>query len=320
MTFSKQQLKIALVSIFLLTAMPVFAKELHFSFTPYAGLEQSTFQEAYYYEDFSRYKDRQCSLLEWTQKLSYLAGIETRVKYKKLSFFIDLSTKLPGKCGSMMDSDYLENGMKFNYSISENHLNSAFDAQTGFSYEVNLPFMQITPSITASYSYISFSAKNGRGWYGDSSYTSDGKTHSWDSPYSHYFPDGKYHLAGVDYLNQTFYFMTGLELSKNFIKEWRTGLGFHFAPFTYSYTKDQHLGKNKNFYTEGYIYNYFGNMKFTFQNDFTISSLISINTRMELNLQLFTKGKTDKNGRPNQQQEGESYSAFKTKIGISFSL
>lgn len=307
-------------AIFFAVSSVLSAKNFSFNLIPYFAVETSVIEEAYYYEDYSKYADKMCSLLEWEQKPSYIFGLESIFNLNSFLFSLDFSAKLPVRAGSMMDSDYWTDGMKFNYSINENHINNGFDINFDFQYLIDFSFLQLQPFIKASYSYISFSAKNGHGWYGGSAHSSDGNVHSWDSPYAHYYPDGKYHLASVDYENQTFYFMAGLSLKKTFFKLWKTSLGFGLAPFTYTYAKDHHLGKSANFVSEDFIYNYFGRFLWFWKNDFLISKKWSIVTQMEYNLQLLEKGENHYEGEKNSQKGGASYKSFEIKAGLSFNF
>ena len=181
-------------------------------------------------------------------------------------------------------------------------------------------FFLYKPLIQFSYSFISFNAKNGYGWYGGSAHSSDGNVHSWDSPYAHYYPDGKYHLAGVDYENQTFSILAGFDFSKILFRKWRTGIGFLIAPFTYAYAKDHHLGKSSNFYSEDFVYIWFKNFQFSLKNDFIISEWFSVNSVVEGNFILLTKGKNYYNGELNQQKGGFSYKGFKATVGFCVSF
>ena len=296
------------------------AKNFSFNLIPYFAVETSVIEEAYYYEDYSKYADEMCSLLEWEQKPSYIFGVEGIFNLNKFIFSLDFSAKLPVRSGSMMDSDYWTDGMKFNYSINENYLDKGFSAKTGFAYNFDFSVFSFKPLIQFSYSFISFNAKNGYGWYGGSEHSSDGNVHSWDSPYAHYYPDGKYHLAGVDYENQTFSILTGFDFSKILFKKWRTGIGFLIAPFTYAYAKDHHLGKSSNFYSEDFVYIWFKNFQFSLKNDFIISERFSVNSVVEGNFILLTKGKNHRNGELNQQQGGFSYKGFKATVGFCVSF
>lgn len=297
-----------------------YCEKVRFDLKPYAGLEYSIYEEAYYFDVNTGYSDKMCSLLEWEQKPSWLLGLASSACFFNFETFIDVSTKIPMECGSMKDSDFLNDGMKFNYSVHELYLNKSFNINAGISYFIDFSFINIKPGILASYSYNTFSAKNGHGWYGSPSYSSDGKVHSWNSGYAHYFPDGKYHLAGVDYENQTVSLMIGAEVSKTFMKIWTVGLGAYLSPFTYAYAKDHHLGKSRNFYTEDFIYNYFKNYRFALKNNVSVTKHLSFESLIEGNLQLLEKGEDYEDGYLNSQKGGESYKAVKSTLGFVFTF
>ena len=99
---------------------------------------------------------------------------------------------------------------------------------------------------------------------------------------------------------------------------WNTCLGFGIAPFTYSYVKDEHLGKSSNFFTEDYIYNYFRNFQWLYKNNFVLTELCSLSTIIECNLRLLTKGDDYINGYINSQKGGASYKSLRFKVGVSF--
>ena len=168
-------------AVFFAVSSFLCAKTLSFNLIPYFAIETSVIEEAYYYEDYSKYADEMCSLLEWEQKPSYIFGVEGIFNLNKFVFSLDFSAKLPVRSGSMMDSDYWTDGMKFNYSINENYLDKGFAAKTGFAYNFDFSVFSFKPLIQFSYSFISFNAKNGYGWYGGSAHSSDGNVHSWDS-------------------------------------------------------------------------------------------------------------------------------------------
>lgn len=293
-----------------------FSKGFSYSVIPYYGLECSTFDEAYYYEDRSKYSDRMCSFLTWTQNYSQILGLENFFTFGNANLLVDVSTKIPSDCGLMKDSDFAENGLKFNYSISDVNIENAFSGKISFSYSFDCLDFKISPSFEAFYDYINLNARNGHGWYGSASHTSDGKRHSWDSPYAHYYPDGIYHLAGVDYQNQSFGFFAGVVISKNVTKNLELEAGFHFSPFTYSYAKDHHLGKNNNFYTEDFIYHYFNNIKISAGSKITLYRNLFLMVKGEVVLQKLTKGEDYENGSPNNQKGGESYNGYKIKLGL----
>ena len=63
-------------AVFFAVTSVLSAKNFSFNLIPYFAVETSVIEEAYYYEDYSKYADEMCSLLEWEQKPSYIFGLE----------------------------------------------------------------------------------------------------------------------------------------------------------------------------------------------------------------------------------------------------
>ena len=63
-------------AVFFAVSSVLCAKNFSFNLIPYFAVETSVIEEAYYYEDYSKYADEMCSLLEWEQKPSYIFGLE----------------------------------------------------------------------------------------------------------------------------------------------------------------------------------------------------------------------------------------------------
>ena len=145
MGFFKKQY-ILTSAVFFAVSSVLCAKNFSFNLIPYFAIETSVIEEAYYYEDYSKYADEMCSLLEWEQKPSYIFGLEGVFNLNKFIFSLDFSAKLPVRSGSMMDSDYWMDGMKFNYSINENYLDKGFAAKTGFAYNFDFSVLKIQPN------------------------------------------------------------------------------------------------------------------------------------------------------------------------------
>ena len=103
--------------------------------------------------------------------------IESRLfKYLHLGF--DISTAIPMKCGIMQDYDWLNvqyypnsehRNALTNYSIHDNQLNSYLDLNFSCGAYFQLPCkVALIPFVGLSYDFISFTAKNGYGKYGNS--------------------------------------------------------------------------------------------------------------------------------------------------------
>ena len=77
--------------VFFAVSSVLCAKNFSFSVIPYFAIETSVIEEAYYYEDYSKYADRMCSLLEWEEKPSFAFGLESIFNLNKFVFSLDFS-------------------------------------------------------------------------------------------------------------------------------------------------------------------------------------------------------------------------------------
>ena len=78
-------------AVFFAVSSVLCAKNFSFSVIPYFKIETSVIEEAYYYEDYSKYADRMCSLLEWEEKPSFAFGLESIFNLNKFVFSLDFS-------------------------------------------------------------------------------------------------------------------------------------------------------------------------------------------------------------------------------------
>lgn len=305
----------------LIWSLPVFSSELSFYLTPFFGLEQSMTEEAYYYvrkSSSDSYKLK--SLLEWEQKPVFLTGLEGGVLWNNTSFILKADYKFPLRCGVMRDSDYTEDGMKFNYSINKATLTVGTDLSGSVSHIFDFSFFKIEPELSANWSYLSIKARDGHGWYGEAGFSSDGKTHAWNDPEAHYFPDEKYHLSGVDYTNHTIALFTGVNISKTINKTWENSLGFYIAPFTYIYAKDAHVGKITYFTSEDMIFTYWNNFRISYKTGFLVNERFSIQFLTTWEWCLLNQGTNISDGYKNLCDGGASYKKFRLETGIKYRI
>ena len=92
MGFFKKQY-ILTSAVFFAVSSVLCAKNFSFNLIPYFAVETSVIEEAYYYEDYSKYADEMCSLLEWEQKPSYIFGVEGIFNLNKFVFFFGFFRK-----------------------------------------------------------------------------------------------------------------------------------------------------------------------------------------------------------------------------------
>ncbi|MDE6705317.1 MAG: hypothetical protein K2J81_05370 [Treponemataceae bacterium] len=178
------------------------------------------------------------SYLEWEEVLLPTIGVAATGVFGSISVsaYVDgvVSPRFRGiRSGNMYDSDWKIEGIKTNYSISENVATS--NVQTGVVLRYDfalLPFLRVAPFAEISYGYKSFEANNGYGWYGN--------TVAWDDPSAHYYPDGKSVLCGIDYHCHTLSVYAGL--SFRFLCSARVSVQADaaFLPYAYVYAEDCH--------------------------------------------------------------------------------
>ena len=284
-------------------------------------MEKSTTIEAYYYprkKESDNYK--LMSLLEWNQNPSFFAGIEGTAGYKNNILKLRGNFKFPGQTGKMYDSDYTETGIKFNYSINNETLISGLDLSTSFSHSFSFTLFTLEPEFSVNWSYFSIEARDGYGWYGGSSHTTDSKTHAWNDPESHFYPDGKLHLAGVDYTGHTIAFFLGMNISKTIWGTWENSIGMFVSPFTYIYAKDSHVGKVKYFTTEDMIFNYFNNFRINYKTSFKLNKKVFLNFLAQYEWCFLEQGDDYYDGYKNLNDGGASYKKFRLETGIKYKI
>ena len=222
-------MQLALLSTNFLIAEPCL------SFETCAGITTAQIdEELYYLNDTSL-----CSLLEWKEQLLYTLSLKT--SFETDSFFTGTDFSFSSNIidSQMRDSDFLTNGIKYSYSIHDAEC-YALDAGLSFGKKFTWNSFSLIPVLRAEYAYDSFTGGEGRGWKGNAAYTSDGKTHSWDSPEAHYFPDGKMHINGVDYSLHSLNIFAGLELRKTFLSKVTLSAQFYASPFSCFFVEDVH--------------------------------------------------------------------------------
>ena len=231
-----------LVLLFFL--FPVFSQsnKITFSIFPYTGLSYGCHYEHLY---SGMGKENEVSLLEWKIEPLWTFGADATLKFYNLFIELGADYALPINCGEMHDSDFEAfSGMKYCYSINE--LKSKQNIHTHFdlAYFFNLSeFFILKPKASVHYYYDSFEARNGYGWYG-----METKNHplvAWDDPRAKYYSKGQ--LNGVDFYRHTLLTFFGLGFSVN-IQRISIDLEMLLSPYTYFYTMDTHLSKNKNYH------------------------------------------------------------------------
>ena len=318
-------------------AESLFSLDINLFVAPKISLHNSRSKESLYFSgNFNSDSSKKCSLLEWNEKNVVKLGIESEFDLKiknfetvGLIYFVDFS--LPRNNGKMTDSDWNVDGVKFNYSIFNASIEcnefsdifKNFNTSIEFFYKKQLiDFFTIKPCIKFLYSSVFFNSEDGHGWYGASNWTTDGKEHAWNDKESHYFPDGKYKLANIDYQVQQFGFFSGLSAIFKISKSADIFTGFDFSPYTFILATDRH--HPNNYVTKDYIHIVFGNCDFYAGFDINFSKWLTFNFFVNYSNIKHTKGSEyfvyDKNdiNELSSQKAGYSCSEFNFSASLKF--
>lgn len=199
----------------------------------------------------SNYDCDKLSELNWEIKNEFYSGLKLNGGYKNVFLEAGFTAGFPLECGTMKDSDWLNNNSsevtktsghdyKTNYSESDNYIDYDISAslKTGCSFklpELKKISTKISPFFEFEYQLFKFTAKNGTAWYGSET---DGYYAAWNDEENRSI---KYFSGDViSYKRQNFIFWLGGSIAFNLPKDFSVGAGFKFSPFVYSESIDCH--------------------------------------------------------------------------------
>ena len=324
-----------LLSFTILYTNTFFSLDLNLFLIPEFSVRNSKTKESLY---FSSNPDlsKKCSLLEWNEKKVIKIGFKSEIEFHTENSGIfgilnSISISFPYNKGNMTDSDWNTDGLKFNYSIFDANITYSdfsdifknIDTSMNIFYRKKInDFFAIKPYAKFTYSSTFFNGKNGYGWYGSSNWTSDQKDHSWSDDEAHYFPDGKYKLANIDYQSQCMAIFQGISIYFSLSKYMNIFIGTDISPYTFVIASDRHH-PNK-YETKDYINIIFGNYNFYTGFDIKLSEKILLDFTITFFNIKHTKGdeykiydKTDKKELINQKA-GYSYSGMSCSASFKF--
>lgn len=233
-----------------------------------------------------------CSYLEWEEKPLWFIGLDAGLEHNNFQFDVAFDYTLPLACGKMYDSDWNEDGIKHTYSINDNTNLLGINTALDFGYKIKLnSIFCITPIFDVNYSFYSFLANNGHGWYGGSNVTGYADDVSWDST----TPPAKYYkkLSRVSYYRHTVNFYAGVKISAFFSEKNNIALGLFVNPYTYTSAYDYHYDDSNN----GYDYfmqpiqnSSFNNLKINFAYNYLLKNNLTIFTAVQLEKGFLRKG------------------------------
>ena len=250
----------------------IFASEkIIFSITPVAGYTYGTIKEQWYADSKGNYS----SLLEWDKHL-WLCGFNSELFYKTLKIKTGGTFFIPGACGYMQDSDWMnENNlsMKTTYSTGVNYAIKNYDAffscAKSFSF-LNFSKCFLLPEIAFNFKYDSFERLEAKGWYGQSTYSSDGLDHWWyddeakEFPYTYWSEEkNKYvtqKLSGISYTRKAYFLWLGINFDVEPTTFFRLNFCALVSPYSFMQVIDTHHGRETSykmnlngFFTWGYF-------------------------------------------------------------------
>lgn len=238
------------------------------------------------------YDDDKLSELNWDIKSEIYAGAEIEVGYKKFFSEMKITFGIPMKTGSMLDSDWInakiqntENYQyKTCYSEHDNYLDDdfSFDINLGYDFDIfnndNIK-IKINPLFGFEYNKISFTAKNGIGYYGygwaNNFKDKNGYYAKWNDEENIVITN----FSGdvITYSRQTYIFWLGFDSIFTIFDKIDVDLGFKISPYIYAESIDTHIGRNTMFgdKTPGYFSAY----KFNLGTSYKINdrNLITLN-------------------------------------------
>ena len=254
---------------------------------PFIGITGGTIYESLYSAEILEHKN---SLLEWNMSPLYVYGLNIKGGYKNFSLSLDVTNALPVYCGKMYDSDWLPDGTKFCYGIQEEFAEENYNFNLSAFYDFYITnYFIISPKTSLQYSFNSFQAKNGYGWYGLPDYTTDGQYHSWDSLYSRYFPPTS-GMQGIHYFQESFFVFVGTQFEYNINEKLKFSIAPEVSCYSYTIYEDHHqnsLGGIKEYGITKSIFNAF---KIESLFSIKLNKFIELATKFNGAFMLETKG------------------------------
>ena len=242
----------------------VFAGQISgsgFSIEPFCGLRNGKIGEYVYArnsKDSSRYH---LSYLEWETKPLFFAGLRGNKTWRGAEAGLYFKVYFPGECGTLEDSDWLQDygyntgnsSLKTNYSFHDNKLKKGYGTGGTFStFLFRNEFLNILPAVAFDFESLSFTAYNGTAFYGngkDGNATSYYPFHSNNSTVINF--DGKV----ITYTRYDLYAWLGLGIRAFPIERTVIGICGFISPYAFSYGIDHHIltGKKMKNFTDGYF-------------------------------------------------------------------
>lgn len=217
---------------------------------PLIGIKNGQVNE-YVFLRKSNYGCDKLSELNWEIKNEFYSGLKLNGSCKSVFLEAGFTAGFPLECGTMKDSDWLNNDpasvtetsghdYKTNYSESDNYIDYDISASLKTGYSFKLPELKkisakISPFFEFEYQLFKFTAKNVTCWYGNET---NGYYASWNDEGNQTIKN----FSGdvISYKRQNFIFWLGSSIEFKLPKDFSLGAGAKFSPFVYSESIDCH--------------------------------------------------------------------------------
>lgn len=234
---------------------PQRTEELIFSIEPTFGMRIGKEGEIVWAKS-SKGDQYKLSELEWEYTPAFYLGANLGVVYKRLEISFLSKFFIPSNCGTIKDSDWLQDfyyktgktSIKTNYSESENNIQKGHDLELAFAIKMYpTHFLTLRPRISVNYSHMEFSAIGGKYWYGKAL-----EGYENNRPYPYYYPydSDKINTGSlvnakvIHYKTSNIYLWTGIQADFIPSKKIEISLTTEVAALLYTISFDNHILKN----------------------------------------------------------------------------
>ena len=239
----------------------VQTKNSGFSIEPFAGLRNGKVGEYVYArnsKDSSRYH---LSYLEWETKPLFFAGLRGNKSWNGAEANLYFKVYFPGKCGTLEDSDWLQDygyntgnsSIKTNYSFHDNKLKKGYGTGGSFSTVIfRNEFLNILPTLAFDFESLSFEGYDGTAFYGN---PNGGNSLSYYPFHSDNSTKINFDGKVITYTRYDLYAWAGLGIKAFPINRTVIGVYGFVSPYAFAYGIDDHIltGKKMKNFTDGYF-------------------------------------------------------------------
>lgn len=199
--------------------------------------------------------DRAVSRLVWEMKPLWYFGLLGGTKLGNFEAQIEFNGALSLRSGRMFDYDFTTDGTLTTYSVHEETAVHSAQTSIGLNYALfRTKNVDLKTAVEVFYSYNSFTARNGYGWYG--------MNLPEDDPGNCFYEPGR--LYGIDYSRHSFYTFAGIAAELRSGPHWGFTFELMMSPFAYISGLDHHLNASEGTHYMEVQYALFKAMKSSF--------------------------------------------------------